>query len=347
VPIVVILGNVWSALSPWRAAANAVAWIWARAGQSWTPFDYPERLGRWPAAALLFAFTALELAYPYASSPRSLALAIAIYSWITWLGMITFGRVAWTENGEAFAVYFGLLSRISAFYVRERDDREPEVMVRLPLSGLAGREGRPGTVPFLAVMLGSVAFDGFSRTTWWQERLFSIDAELGLDRPRLADLAITALNIAGLLGAVALVALLFQIAVAGARLTSERRDSLTGHFVTSLVPIALAYAVAHYFSLLVLQGQAAWRLASDPFGFGWDLFGTRDFQSRLDVLSPNTIWYVQVASLVVGHVLGLMLAHDRAVALFRRPRTALRTQYAMLALMIAYTVGGLWLLSRG
>jgi len=105
--------------------------------------------------------------------------------------------------------------------------------------------------------------------------------------------------------------------------------------------------VAHYFSLLVLQGQSVVFMASDPFGFGWDLFGTAAFEPNLQALTPNKIWYVQVAALVAGHVLGLVLAHDRAVALYRDPRIALRTQYAMLVLMIAYTVGGLWLLSNG
>ena len=346
VPVVVLLGNVWSVLSPWRAAADAVTWLWRRVGQEWTPTDYPERLGRWPAAVLLFAFATLELAYPSASSPRALSLAIAIYSWITWLGMLTFGRAAWTRNGEAFAVYFGLLARLSPFAVR-RDEGGRRIVARLPLSGLAGADARPGTVAFVAVMLGSVAFDGFSRTGWWQDRLFSIDAALALERPRLADLALTGLNTAGLLAAVLLVALVFLLAVEGARRTSGRAGSLADQFVASLVPIALAYAVAHYFSLLVLQGQVTRRLVSDPFGYGWDLFGTRELQPRLDLLTPNTIWYVQVAALVVGHVLGLALAHDRAVALFRSPGTALRTQYTMLVLMVAYTVGGLWLLSNG
>jgi len=118
-------------------------------------------------------------------------------------------------------------------------------------------------------------------------------------------------------------------------------------FLFSLVPIALAYAIAHYFSLLVNEGQKAIRMASDPLGHGWDLFGTADFATRLSVLSPETIWYGQVAALVVGHVFGLVLAHDRAVSIFRSARLALRTQYAMLALMVLYTVGGLWLLSRG
>jgi hypothetical protein len=344
VPVAVLLGNVWSVLSPWKAAAEAVAWLWHRLGLAWEPpFRYPERLGLWPAAVLLLAFVTLELAYPDASSPRTLAFAVALYTWITWIGMAAFGRREWQENGEAFAVYFGLLARIAPFAVRDG-----RVVVRWPLVGLArGRDEPPGTLPFVAVMLGSVAFDGFSRTTWWQERLYSIDASLALDRPRLADLALTGFNLLGLVAAIALVALVYLAAVECARAVSGRRVSLAGPFIASLVPIALAYAVAHYFSLFVLQGQVARRLVSDPFGYGWDLFGTGDYQPNLTVLTPNTIWYVQVGALVVGHVLGLVLAHDRAVAMFRSPGTALRTQYAMLVLMIAYTVGGLWLLSNG
>jgi hypothetical protein len=111
--------------------------------------------------------------------------------------------------------------------------------------------------------------------------------------------------------------------------------------------LALVYVVAHYFSLLVFQGQALIYLASDPLGKGWDLFGTADFRPAENVFSPNTIWYVQVGVLVVGHVLGLVLAHERAVALFSSARTAIRTQYAMLVLMVLYTCTGLWLLSSG
>jgi hypothetical protein len=112
------------------------------------------------------------------------------------------------------------------------------------------------------------------------------------------------------------------------------------------VPIALAYAISHYFSLLLSQGQVLVPLASDPLGRGWDLFGTTDFSVNLTPLSPNTIWYVQVGSLVVGHVAGLAVAHDRAVSLFPSADRALRTQYPLLALMVVYTVGGLWLLAQ-
>jgi hypothetical protein len=216
----------------------------------------------------------------------------------------------------------------------------------VPLSALTRWDTRPGTLAVVAVMLGSVAFDGFSRTATWQNRLFEIEANL-LNSPNLADLAVTGLNVLGLIVFILIVAGCYLLAVAGAKAVAHSHRPLVAAFVFSLVPIALAYALAHYFSLLVNQGQFAIPLASDPFGFGWDVLGTADFSPNLTALTPNMIWYTQVAVLVTGHVLGLVLAHDRAIALFSSARTAVRTQYAFLVLMVLYTVGGLWLLSQG
>ncbi len=342
VPLSVLLGNVWSALNPWRAVADAVAWAWRRRGGGYQPpFTYPKRLGRYPAAVLLLCFAALELAYSQPSDPRALALAICLYSGVVWLGMALFGRRAWLENGEAFTSYFGLLARLSPFAWRDG-----MLVLRWPLVGLAPAARRPGTTAFLAVMLGSVLFDGFSRTSFWQGRFYRLQVEL-IDRPSLAELAGILLNLVGLLLAVAVVGLAFVGAVRAAQRLGDLGGELEGAFAHSLVPIALVYAVAHYFSLLVLQGQAAIRLASDPFGFGWDLFGSASFTPDLGLLSPNAIWYVQVGSLVAGHVAGLALAHDRAVELLRSPRLAAASQYPMLVLMVAYTVAGLWVLSQG
>jgi hypothetical protein len=344
VPLVVLFGNLWSVLSPWRAVADAVAWAWRTAGRSWEPAaPYPVALGRWPAVGLLFAFATLELAYPRSLEPRTLALAIVVYSWITWAGMLLFGRRPWLENGEAFHVYFGLLSLISPFAVQERQGRRT-IVVRPPLAGLTRRQEVPGTIAFVAVMLGSVAFDGLSRTNWWTDRLYDLQSSYLVASPGKADLIETGFNLLGLLVAVLALGLLFLAAVRAAQLVAGDRKDLGGAFVTSLIPIALAYNVAHYFTALVNDGQFGIVLASDPFGKGWDLFGTADFApTRFD--SPNGIWYVQVGVLVVGHVLGLALAHDRAVAMWGSARTALRTQYAMLVLMVLYTCTGLWLLS--
>jgi hypothetical protein len=346
VPLVVLFGNVWAVLDPWRAAADAVAWIGRRAGFRRTTNAYPEWLGRWPAAFLLLSFATLELVYVEPANPRVLAQATTIYSLVTWGGMLAFGRRDWRENGDGFAVYYGLLSRLSAFAMRERDARR-ELIVRRPLSPLATTESRPGTVAFVAVMLGSVAFDGFSRSTWWQDRLFSVRAPLVESDPELADLLTMGFSLLGLVCAVLFVALAYLVAVAGAQAVAGREVSFEGVFVCSLIPIALVYVLAHYFSLFVIQGQYAIPLLSDPLGKGWDVIGTADYRPRLALLSPNMVWYVQVGVLVTGHLLALVIAHDRALALVRSAATAARTQYAMLALMVLFTVGGMWLLSLG
>ncbi|MDP8910528.1 MAG: fenitrothion hydrolase [Actinomycetota bacterium] len=346
VPVVVLLGNVWAVLNPWRATADAYVWIASRAGGKVEPVtSYPEHLGRRPAAVLLLSFAILELAYTDPANPRALAVAILLYSYVTWAGMALFGRRAWLENGEAFNVYFDLLARMSPFATRERARGGKEIVVRTPLAGLSVGDARPGTLAFVAVMLGSVGFDGFSRTTLWQS--WRSDLLAGLSPGPAGDLASVALNAVGLVALVALVALAYVAAASGARVAAHDGRSLVDDFLLSLVPIALAYSVAHYFSLLVLQGQLLIPLASDPLGHGWDLFGTADYRARLTLLSPSVTWYVQVGALVVGHVLALVLAHDRAVTIFRTARLALRAQYATLALMVLYTVGGLWLLSHG
>ena len=331
VPFVVLFGNLWAVLSPFRAVADAVAWAGRRLGIGWQPEPYPEGLGRWPATLLLLAFVAMELAYENPSDPRSLALAIYLYAAITWLGMLAFGRRAWLEGGEMFHVYFGLLGNLAPFAVVDG-----RVVRRPPLSGLTTDPAPPGTLAFVAVMLGSVGFDSVSRTSFWLDLQLRAGSELGR----------TVIAFAGLVGMVLVVALAYLGAVAAARaFTGGRQAGLASAFVTSLVPIALVYVVAHYFSLLILQGQFLVPLVSDPFGRGADLLGTAGFQPNLALLTPNLVWYVQVGALVVGHVAGLVVAHDRAVGLFGRPGDATRSQYAMLVLMVLYTVGGMRLLA--
>ena len=342
VPVQVVFGNVWPVLNPWLAIANGVAWLWRRLGQEWTPpLSGLERFGVWPGAFFLFCFAALELAYAEPANPRALALAVALYSYAMWFGMAAYGRRAWTEHGDGFTVYFGLLARIAPF-----GEHKGRLVVRMPLSGLAGRETTPGMLAFIAVMLGSVAFDGFSRSSFWTDLRADVEGPYIVERPGLAELLATGLSLAGLLGCVLAVAFAYRAATRIARSIVDADRPLEPEFLLSLVPIALVYTVAHYFTYLVISGQYVIPLASDPFGFGWDLFGTVDYAPNIAPFAPNTVWYVQVASLVAGHVAGLAVAHDRAVTILPE-RDALRSQYAMLALMVVYTVGGLWLLSRG
>jgi hypothetical protein len=341
----VLLGNVWRVLSPWRAAADAVAWIAGRAGWTREPLPYPERLGCWPAAVGLLAFATLELAYSEPSDPRAVGMATLVYSALTWSGALVFGREAWFRNGDAFGVYFELLSRLAPFGVSVVRG-QLTVVLRRPLAALAARDLRPGAGAVIAVMVGSVGFDSFGGGDWWQARLYDVQEPYLVTNLDLAELLSILVNLGGLLAWVLGVAATYALALAVSRAFLPAGSRLGTIFVGSLVPIAFVYALAHYFSLLVLQGQFTARLASDPFGWEWDLFGTSDVTPDLGILTPNSIWYTQVAALVAGHVVALTVAHDRAISLTRSGAHAVVSQLPMLLLMVVYTLTGLWLLSQ-
>lgn len=321
-----LFGNWWATLSPWDTMARFL-------GIGDRPLrPFPKPWGLWPATVLLLGFLWMELVFPLAASPRSLAVAMGVYTVITLAGMAVFGRDAWNSSGEAFAVYFGLLSRLAPV-ARRSDGR---VILRPPLSGLPGIEPRPGLVALVMVVIGSTTYDGFSGTQLW-DRWTAGQGPGG--RALLGTI--------GLLAVIGLVTGLYALSMmAAARVARARWHPLAVRFVHSLVPIAFAYVTAHYFSFLFLEGQAGIALVSDPFGFGWNLFGTAGYAINFALLSAVMIWYVQVAVIVAGHVAGVVLAHDRAMAAFV-PGRAVRTQYALLAVMVMFTVGGLVILSGG
>jgi hypothetical protein len=145
----------------------------------------------------------------------------------------------------------------------------------------------------------------------------------------------------------ALVAAVYVLGIIGVRTVDRQPLRQIGRaYVHTLVPIAAVYVLAHYFSLLAYNGQAIAYLASDPLGEGSDLFGTADATIDYGVIGATAIWYVQVGVLVTGHVCGLVLAHDRALAIYGKARAATTSQYWMLAVMVAFTTGGLFLLSQ-
>lgn len=323
VPASVLFGDVYRAFNPWRAVGRVVGR--ATRGLELEPLPYPERLGHWPAVAGLLAFAALELVSPYGDRPATIAWAIVVYSVATWFAMALYGVEEWTRRGDAFSVYFNLFSRLSVFEVRGR-----VLGVRPWLSGLARADAHPGTVAFVMVMIGSVTFDGLSAgPTWLSETtpLINDIADWGLGPRHSVELVYAA----GLLAVVALVAGVYRLASG----VYARRYAL------SLVPIALAYCAAHYVSLLLYTGQTAFFLASDPLGRGWNLFGTADWRMSFFV-SAEVFWYLQLAFVVGGHVAAIVLAHDRALVM----KAGRRSQYPMLAVMVAFTVLALWLLSE-
>lgn len=338
----VLFGDVFRAVNPWRAAGRATGWLLRRGGDRTPARSYPERLGRWPAAVGLFAFTWVELASGWGEQPRALVTAILVYSVLTWAAMAAYGVDAWVRGGEAFGVYYGLFARLSVFETRDR-----VVGLRPPLSGLPPLDARSGLVAVVAVMIGTVTFDGFSQGAVWKDISVAISdafATLGLS----IEQAVRLTDTVGLLFGVGAVAGFYALGIAGARTAGGTlgAERLRREFVHSLVPIAVVYVVAHYLTYFIFQGQAITYLASDPIGRGWDLFGTASSAIDYSVISQTATWYVQVAVVVTGHVAALVLAHDRALAMYGQARLAVRSQYWMLAVMVGFTTLALWLLAQ-
>ena len=345
VPLSVLFGDLFRAFNPWRAIGRAVAWVARTASRSELPepLPYPDWLGRWPAAIGIFGFAAMELVVSDGDKPDTLAVATLAYSAVTFVGMALYGVERWCERGEAFSVYFNLFSRLSAFETRER-----EVGVRPLLSGLARLEPMRGTVPLLMVMIGTVSFDGFSGKRTWNSKSPDISQFfqdlLGLTPERALELTF----LVGMLGSVLFIAGFYRLGILGAKSVGGgfSASRLANEFAHSLVPIAMAYVAAHYFTLLLYQGQAIVYLASDPLGDGSDIFGTADNQVEYGLIGSDVEWYVKVGFIVAGHVAALILAHDRALALYRDARQAVRSQYWMLGVMLGFTLLAVWLVSE-
>ena len=343
----VLFGNVFRAFSPWRAIGRAFGGVVRLvSGQSApAPLAYPERLGYWPAVAGLLLFGWLELIYGVGSvglEPEVVAIATLIYTALTLVGMTLFGVEKWTERGETFSVYFGMFARLSPVAVEEG-----RLRFRKPLSGAPQWGSMPGALGLALVSIAITSFDGAQEGTLADpiNSVFDVFRDLGMSVAlayRVTDSLFLLLVIAAVWG-------LFRLGLWGMHTVRDAPSipELRRLFAHTLIPIALAYLFAHYASLFIFQEQAQFTyLLSDPLGDGSNIFGTADAGIDYGLLDANDVWYLQVGSLIIGHVAALALAHDRAIAIWKDSTLATRSQYWMLAVMVGFTTLGLGLLSQ-
>ncbi|HET9676019.1 MAG TPA: fenitrothion hydrolase [Solirubrobacterales bacterium] len=344
-----ILGDIFRPFNPWRAFGRTAGGAFKGiAGQRPAHLAYPEWLGRWPAAIGLLAVVWLEVVYGASGGvavglePHACAVAALVYSGYTLAMMAVFGTEEWCERGEVFSVYFGMFGRLGLFGAREG-----RLYRRRPFSALTNWATIPGSAAVVTASIASTSFDGAQEGAFkdWIEKTYEwlVDRGIGLTSAlHLTDTIFLLLTFAG-------VGIVYMLGVRGMRTVpgAPSFKQLRTGFAHTLVPIALAYLVAHYFSLFFFQEQAQFTyLLSDPLGTGHtDLFGTVNNIVDYKILTANMIWYIQVAALVIGHVIGLMLAHDRALVYWPDYRKATASQYWMLAVMVAFTCFGLYLLS--
>jgi hypothetical protein len=296
---------------------------------------------------------------------------------VTWIGMFVFGAPAWLAHGEAFTLLFSALARFSPAALRVAD-REicartgcppdqngecvdcPEAFLLAPPEkraitlrgygmGLIVRQPLSLSMIVLVLMvLALVAFEGFMDTAQWIDLMVSlgeIEESDGIHAPlktTLCFLAATAI----LFGLFYVVCVLMR-AIGYAGMTPKRSTlEIMGLFVLSLIPISIAYHVAHYLYWFFTQIQFVVPAASDPFAFGWDLFGGRNFVPDRAAISLKVIWHTAIVAIVVGHVIAVYVAHRVALNVFGARRAALLSQIPMLLLMVGYTMTSLWMLAQ-
>ncbi|MFL5910025.1 MAG: fenitrothion hydrolase [Gaiellaceae bacterium] len=338
----ILLGDVFRAFNPWRSVALAAAWLARRFGYVRRVRPYPERWGRWPAVLGIVGFAWLELVYvPRPVGPQTVAGLACAYAAIQLVGMYTFGIETWSRRADAFGVYFNLFSRLAIF-----ERRDHTLYVRPPLSGAPPWPALAGSAALLCVAIGTTSFDGFSNGPVWAKLnpdLQSFFKDIGFG----TNGALMAAGTVGVAIAIGVISSFYILGIQGMKTVGHGHDAreLMGRFAHTLIPIAFAYALAHYFSFLAYNGQAVGYLVSDPLGHGSNIFGTAHATIDYGLLTGATIWYVQVGALIAGHVSGLVLAHDRALAMYPDVKEAARSQYWMLVVMVGFTSLGLWLLS--
>jgi hypothetical protein len=329
--------NPWAIVGDWTGRLRAHLRVsFARPLPAW--------LGVWPAVLLFWCFGWAELVWPSNAEPARLACAILLYSALTWAGMALFGVRAWLARGEAFALFFSLFARFAPLDLRKGT-------LRPYGAGLLDDVVSVSMLAFVVLALAMVSFDGLAETPLWAAltgETLALLRQAGLLAPLGYVAAGALIKTAGLvltplvfLAVYLLVCRLTCALVRGGWTTLE----VARTFILTLVPIAIAYHLAHYLSYLLIHGQAIIALASDPFGWGWDLLGTARYEVDIAIVGARFIWITSVVAIVAGHVFALWLAHKQALACFDG-QAARRSQIPMVVLMVAYTMLSLWILAQ-
>ncbi|HEX3932888.1 MAG TPA: hypothetical protein VHW64_19535 [Nocardioides sp.] len=326
VPASLLLGRVWRAISPFRLINAGIARL---SGSE--PGDgmlaYPERLGMWPASLGLLAFVWMELVYPHNVDLSPVRLWCAIYLGLMIAGGAVFGSTFYAR-ADPFEVYSTLVASASVW-----GRRDGALVIRSPLANLDATPATPGLVGVVAVLFGSTAFDAFRDSTRWLTFIQGTGYSPYLQ------------NNLGLLGFCVAVGLIFWLACVATAVGPEHdRRALPGQLAVSVVPIIVGYVVAHYLSYVVEIGTQTLVLASDPLSNGSNIFGTGNLVVPYWLsYHPTFLADIKVLAVVVGHVVGVVVAHERAIKLLPK-RHQLTGQLPLLAAMVCFTVGGLYLL---
>jgi hypothetical protein len=347
-----LIGDIWALVNPWKIIFGyAESLIWKVSGRDLARYEqYPGRLAAWLAVAFFLAFAWVEIVYTGSHVPFNIAVLALVYSAITFAGMWWFGRDEWLRSGEVFTIVFGLLAALAPAQITPTFDEDSEAPPGFTLGPWGANlliAPRPelAKAVLLVLVLATMSFDGFVETGTWTALLLGLHPAFSFLGAYAFTVIATIALVVVPIGALC-VFLLTAWLIGYMGNSSLKVTELVRTFVLSLVPIALAYHIAHYFSFLMIQGQRMLPLISDPFGWGWDLFGTANYAIDIAVVDARFIWLLSIAAIIIGHVLAVYVSHAYALRTFPEKGNAVRSQYPMLVLMVGYTMVSLWIVAQ-
>jgi hypothetical protein len=349
--LMALVGDLYGVLNPWLTICLLIERFSVRAFRPRRP--YPSSLAYYPALILYVAFISIEL-FAH-TQPQSLALILSCYSALTLAGAAIFGKEVWFRYCEFFAVMFHLVGKIAPveYMDVERTHRRYEIRFRKPFVALVKQPAdHASLLLFVLFMLSSTAFDGIHETLPWTKIFWAGVYPILADWFKQPyDFFVDAYYawqwLMLIISPFAYLAVYLFFVFLGGLFARSRLPlrTLAVAFALSLVPIAFVYNVTHYYTLLITQGLQIIPLLSDPFGLGWNLFGTKELLQTPILLDVGNVWHTQVALILIGHIISVYLAHVVALSLFSTPRKATLSQLPMLVLMMLFTSAGLWILS--
>ncbi len=336
-----LIGNLWSIINPWKILVELGEKLTSQ--QALGIFNYPRKLSYWPAVVIYFFLIWWELVG--GTSPAKLSILIIQYTLINLTGVIAIGKRNWFSYCEFFSVFFRLISKVAPI-----EASSGKIYLRPPFVGLVNNKAKHfSLLIFILFMLSSTAFDGFSSTTPWLRLSYRLETIAGSFLGENSLLTFQGVKTLGLAVSPIIFLYVYLVLIAIAKVFTASRQTvleLSRQFAFTLIPIALVYNIAHYYTLLLTEGQHIIRLISDPFGYGWNLFNTANFAPNIGIVGANFVWHSQVLAILLGHVVAVFLAHLVSLRIFPSHQKALISQFPMLALMVIYTVTGLWILSQ-
>ncbi|HUR16243.1 MAG TPA: hypothetical protein VMZ33_03060 [Candidatus Limnocylindrales bacterium] len=320
-----LVGPAWAWLDPFSTIHRILGAIGSRIGLSGSePADYPGRFGQWPAVVGFALIVWIELVARIEGG-RTLGLLLVAYTLISVAGMSYFGRDTWRRNAELFSVWFGILGRLAPFAL-EDEPEDGRVVRRSFASGLLAQRWTVAELVIVALGTGSIIFDGLSQTQIYFD-LFGGVSILGL--PTVRDTLILGAFLGLLVTVVLIVARRLSVDALGA----------------GLLPVAVGYLVAHYFTFLLVDGQRIINAINDPLLSGANLLPPQfAFYEPSLPLSPAITWSIQLAAVVGGHVIGAWAGH--AALAEDEPDAPMHRQLPLATLMVVLTSVTLWSLGQ-